>query len=318
MAGRVRGVNLSGLDFVGGHQTPLPAAIAYYRAAGMNAFRVPIAWELLQPVLDGPLDPTVLAALRATVDACGAASRVILELHCSGRYREVLVGTPGGPSLRQLGDAYHKLALAFPGRDFGTVNEPHDMPDLLVAAMANTVIAAIRSAPGCWGSLILVSFNGYSNRQSFRSGAANYDLVPQIYDPARNWSIDYHCYLDQWSAGQSTAIDPGFLADIQCFATWCEVHGFTAVCSEIGFGCDATSLAAGDQAIAFIEQRPKVFRGWLWWGAGGWWPHDYRYLLDPYGSRWDNANPDAARAASWAAPLPDRPQMRVLSRYLGH
>lgn len=75
--------------------------------------------------------------------------------------------------------------------------------------------------------------------------------------------------------------------------------------------------------LHYMQCNQDVYSGWCWWGAGGWWPASYLFRLDPYGSLYDNLNPDrhvalggTGKATLWDAPLIDMPQMGILQPYL--
>ena len=316
----LRGVNFSGLEYVGGHQVPVPMAVDYYlRQKRMNVVRLGLSWELIQPKLDGPLDQVVAGAVQlliATIVAAGGT--VIIELHNYGRRDGQIIGATPAVTLAHFSDVWKRIATMFQGPSvaYGIMNEPHDMDDDLVIAMVNAGIAGIRVVPGCFRALVLVGLNGWSGRAGYRGASSNYALISQIVDFANKWALDYHCYFDADSAGQSTAIEAGWLADVQAFTSWCAARGIRAFAGEYAFGTDPASLAAGAQFLAHLEANPNVWLGYTFWCGGGWTPYSYIFRLDPYGSRWDASNPDAASAATWAAPLVDRPQMAVLAKYL--
>src|SRR5690606_30946163 len=52
---KLRGANLSGMEFAGFNFVPTEADIDYYIARGVNCIRLPAKWERIQPVLNAPL-----------------------------------------------------------------------------------------------------------------------------------------------------------------------------------------------------------------------------------------------------------------------
>lgn len=95
------GVNLAGAEFqvstwgVGNvpgvygqdYTYPTSAEVDYYVGKGVNVFRLPFAWERLQPTLNGTLDATELGRINTFVTyATGQGASVILDPHNYARY----------------------------------------------------------------------------------------------------------------------------------------------------------------------------------------------------------------------------------------
>ena len=158
-----RGISLSSAEW--GEKLPFPgeygkdfvypsvASTAYYQAQGMNLMRIAFRWERLQPVLNGELDPTELARLRAFVDGTTARGlHVLLDPHNYAAYKDVHVGKPEVP-IAAFADFWRRLALQFKGNprvQFGLVNEPRNMPTACDPCPGNTIAsftASPRSSP---------------------------------------------------------------------------------------------------------------------------------------------------------------------------
>jgi hypothetical protein len=82
-------INLSGPEFSPWDSQTFPTTtnLNDLQAKGATFFRLPIAWESIQPTLGAALDPTYLASITSTLSA--AASRgmkVIVDLHNFGAY----------------------------------------------------------------------------------------------------------------------------------------------------------------------------------------------------------------------------------------
>ena len=108
---------------------PTAEHIAYYKNAGMNAIRLPIQWEEMQPTLFGALNPRYVEHARDFLDLVQAQGmKVLVDLHNYGRYREQLIGAPQVPAAA-FKDVWTKLASAFGSHPaiyaWGLMNEPH-------------------------------------------------------------------------------------------------------------------------------------------------------------------------------------------------
>ena len=308
------GVNLAGADFgdealpgVFGKDYTYPTAqeMAYFRAKGMNVFRLPFRWERLQHSPLAPLDEAELARIRAFVEeATGQGAYVVLDVHNYARFRGAVVGAKGSPvPAGALADFWGRLAAQFAGNDkviLGLMNEPYDMPTELWRDVANQAIARIRSvgAP----NLILVPGNGWSGAHSWFShdyGTPNSVAMAQISDPANNIAYDLHQYLDGDSSGTDAncagkTIGSERLEEVTGWLRKAHAMGFL---SEFAGGANETCTAALRDMLGFMGQNRDVWLGWTWWAAGPWWG-DYMFSLEPEAGR-------------------DKPQMRVLRPFLG-
>ena len=114
----IRGINLVPLPS-GWHkgaaelQFPTAAHIAYYKGIGMNAIRLPIVWETIQPTLNGELDARYLGHAIDLLDKANAQGmKVLIDLHNYGRYRDKVIGTAEVPA-DAFKDIWKRLAEAF-------------------------------------------------------------------------------------------------------------------------------------------------------------------------------------------------------------
>lgn len=141
------GVNLSGFDFgcqqdgsfVASSMTPPlsskggPDGIGQMKHFAtndkLNVFRLPVAWQYLQPSLGGALDSSHLSEYDQLMQGCLATgAHCIIDIHNYARYNGGIVGQ-GGPSDAQFANLWSRLAAKYAGSAnviFGLMNEPHD------------------------------------------------------------------------------------------------------------------------------------------------------------------------------------------------
>ena len=80
------GVNMEGAEYSWGSFATL-ADLEYVKSEGVDLVRLPIAWEMMQPTLNGPLSSTYLAGLETFLsNAASLGMQVIVDLHNSGTY----------------------------------------------------------------------------------------------------------------------------------------------------------------------------------------------------------------------------------------
>lgn len=135
----LRGVNAAGGEF-GDPRTAATfdsdASFAFYASRGHKLIRIPFRWERVQPTLNGTLDATYLAALKAAVLSCTSRNMTaLIDCHNYARYKQVggTINVLGDGTLTSahMNDLWTRLANEFKSNslvEFGLMNEPHDIP----------------------------------------------------------------------------------------------------------------------------------------------------------------------------------------------
>jgi endoglucanase len=316
------GINFSGLSYEPWSQWPLAAAADYFcNVKKMNVVRLCWAWEIAQPILNGPLDAKQVAGIEDQIARItGAGAWVVLELHNYGRRHEgdtdYIVGETTKVTSAHFADVWSKIATQWKNRErviFELTNEPHDQDIKTLVRVSNEAIAAIRTAGA--SNMIMLCANNW-NAYGWRRGSANLTYMLDIVDPLDHFVFDVHQYFDEWGAGKTTNVVAGWDAGLISFTNWARKNGKKGFCGEFGTPATAAGNTALRSFLSFLKDNHDVWIGWAWWGGGGWWQYDYLFRLDPYASKWEKANPFAARAENWSAPLIDMPQMTILDAYL--
>ncbi len=281
----IRGVNLAGAEFGGGHLPglankdylyPSVTDIAKFAAIGMNAIRLPFLWERLQPDLNAPLSQMELGRIDAVVDAASLANvLVILDPHNYGNYRGDQIGSAAVPAAaydslwKQLASHYHDQ----PNVAFGLMNEPIKQDADAWADIAQGAIDAIRATGA--RQLILVPGTIYTGAHSWNNKVgkmSNAEAIARIKDPAKNFTVEVHQYFDSDSSGTKPSCvdeDVGAKALVG-FTDWLRNTGNHGFLGEFGASKDPVCLGALRNTLDYIKQNGDVWTGWTYWGASDW------------------------------------------------
>lgn len=303
-----RGVNLAGGEFA---PRKLPGEYARdyiypdrrvaepFLEAGMNAVRLPVLWERLQPEAHGELSAAEMEHLDASLAALAGFSLVVLDVHNYARYyREPLDAEEGA---RQLSDLWRRLAQRYadnPRIAFGIMNEPYGIAATTWRRIADQVVQTIRATGA--DNLILVPGTRWTGGHSWTHGGgdSNAAAFQGFRDPADNFVYEIHQYLDADSSGTSqTCVDPATARQrLAAVSDWLRSEGQRAVLGEFGAAANRDCLAALDALLTVVEDDRQAWQGWLYWAGGPWWG-DYPMSIQPHDGE-------------------PRPQMRIMAQYL--
>jgi endoglucanase len=317
----LRGVNDAGGEFIPlplpeGHPLTFssPRTLEYIAGKGLKLVRLPFAWEQMQPIPGGPLDPHSVAALRAYLEEADRRGlQVIPDLHNYARFNRVgsdgllqtmVVGDPRFPSTF-LADFWRRMAEAF--RDapaiyaWGLMNEPHDIVTRRWEEASQEAVTAIRET----GDRRWILVPG-SNWSAAHIWVMCHGYEAWIRDPLGRVAYEAHCYLNAapsfgMSYAQELEQDPD-LEDrarrrLQVFADWCDSNGVPGFIGEFGSPADPGWLALFDRLLNEMDRHRLSGTAWA---LGEKWPLDYALSLHP--------DPVSGE---------DRPSMKVLLRHPG-
>lgn len=292
---RYTGVNLSGAEFGGTGGTygthyiypTVSDSYLYFRAKGMNTFRLPFRWERLQPTLGGAFDAAEWTRLQncvTTLTATGAT--VLLDVHNYARYRGRIIANTDGPTNAQFSDLWRRLATRWkndPQVIFGLMNEPFGLAATQWAQSANHAIAAIRATGA--KNLVFVPGVSWSGAHSWNS-SGNAVAMLAITDSQNNYAFEVHQYVDNDSSGTNlTQVannnDNIGATRLAGFTQWCRTHGKRGFLGEFATPKDALGRATADKMLAHMANNRDVWMGWTWWSAGPWWGSTYDFSIQP-------------------------------------
>ncbi|MEO8411113.1 MAG: cellulase family glycosylhydrolase [Propionivibrio sp.] len=280
---------------------PTEVQIIYYKNVGMNAIRLPIHWEEMQPALFADLNPRYVAHARAFLDLAERNGMpVLIDLHNYARYRDRLIGSPEVPA-DAFKDIWARLAGAFANHAavaaWGLMNEPHHTNGLW-HRVAQAGVDGIRSIDSA--RPIYVGGDGWSNTQNWPSA----NPEPFVTDPVERIVYEGHIYFDDDFSGRyktpiaavASAADLAARAEqrVQPFLAWLTKYQQRGAIGETGVPMDDPRWLAALEK--FLDLTDAACVDWFIWAGGAWRP-TYELSHEPIDGK-------------------DRPQIEVLRRRL--
>lgn len=264
--------------------------IDLFLARGMNFYRLPIAWERIQPTLYGELDSGYLAKLHATVTAIRSrGATVMIDIHNYARHKpqsapdtdpSPIIGSPELPT-DTLADLWGRLAAEFGEASltspiwFDIMNEPHDIDAEVWAEAANLALVAIRDAGA--KNVILVPPVQWGTAWDFSWHEGMQNHTQDIVDPLDNFAVQVHQYSH--GDGPDCTTDPSdFVTLVGPAEQWAKANGRRLFLGEFNASQNAACLPAIDNLLTHLEsqragQADGVWIGWSVWAInarGAW------------------------------------------------
>lgn len=257
---------------------------------GMNFYRLPIAWERIQPALFGELSVDYLGRLRDTVSALRArGATVMIDIHNYARHKPAeapddaaspIIGSPELPT-DALADLWSRLAMEFGEESstspiwFDIMNEPHDIDAEVWAEAANLAVNAIRDAGA--QNVILVPPVQWGTAWDFSWHEGMQNHTQDIVDPLDNFAVQVHQYSH--GDGPDCTTDPQDLVTLVGPAEqWAKANGRRLFLGEFNASQNDACLPAVDNLLTHLEenrvgQSDGVWIGWSVWAInarGAW------------------------------------------------
>ena len=252
------GVNMEGAEYswVG---YPTLADLENVKSEGVDLVRLPIAWEMMQPTLDGPLNSTYLAGLESFLNnAASLGIGVIVDLQNYGTYNLNWAAdaaasggneAPNGPDASKLGSAavpisafanfWQQLAAALNGNPgvagYDIMNEPNNMPTPETwPDAAQAAVNAIRSVD--MNTPIVVEGDSWASAQNWPYFNENLNIT----DHANDIIYEAHQYFDNGSGlYQQTYAQLGDTSEtgvqlVAPFIQWLKNNNYSGYLGELG------------------------------------------------------------------------------------
>jgi aryl-phospho-beta-D-glucosidase BglC (GH1 family) len=262
------GVNMNGAEYSWG-SFPSLENLENVKSEGVNLVRLPIAWEMMQPTLDGPLNSTYLTQLEGFLkNAASLGIQVIVDLHDSGTYNlnwaadaaanggivsvgqsdASVLGSAAVP-ISAFANFWQQLATALNGNPavagYDIMNEPNNMPSPATwPAAAQAAVNAIRAVD--MNTPIIVEGDQWATAAAWQNYNANLHIV----DPANNIIYEAHQYFDSNFSGNYTqtyaqqgATPNTGVQDVSPFLQWLQANNYNGYVGELGIPGDNATTA---------------------------------------------------------------------------
>lgn len=278
---------------------PTTGDIDYFTGKGFKILRISVlAQRLVQPDGSGGFEPAEdMAIVTNLIDyAALKDASVLLDIHDYGRsISGKLIGRDPGAT-EEFAAAWRAIAKPLAKRPnviFGLMNEPHDQSAAEWLEGAEAATKAIRGE-GAY-QLILVP-GSYWDSAWLWTTTDNKDVMPNFKDPAKNFAIEVHQYLDPDGSGtHPEAVPNSGIERLTAFTDWARAHGVQAFLGEFGWAATEPAMKEGRDMLCHMAKNKDVWLGWAYFAAGPWWG-DYMFSVQPEGGT-------------------DRPQMKILEPF---
>ncbi|KAL8998498.1 MAG: hypothetical protein Q9169_002441 [Polycauliona sp. 2 TL-2023] len=246
----------------------------FVKDGGLNAFRLPVAWQYLAETPGAPLNPANLKIYDALVKECLATgSLCIIDIHNYARWDGKIIGQ-GGPTDEEFADLWSQLATQYKSQSkvvMGIVNEPHES-------------------------------NGYTSAGTFvSSGSAKALASVKDADGSTDKLIfEVHKYLDEDNSGTHLDCVSNNIDAFEDLTAFLKENKRQALLAETGGGPTESCLTNVCELLSYLNENDDVYMGYLGWGAGSF-DDKYELSLTPVGGDGD--------AEAQKTPMTDVPLM---------
>ncbi|KAA1073551.1 hypothetical protein PGT21_015224 [Puccinia graminis f. sp. tritici] len=274
-------INLPGFEF--GAQTdgqytagtnpampPPESQIAHFLSQNVNFFRVPVAWEFLQPEMNGKLNEVNLKAYQTFIEKITThGAYVAIDLHAFARYKGQIVGESPSTPASALVSLWTQLGAVFKDNPlvmFGISNEPHDLVITTWATTVQKVVTALREKK--IENILLIPGTDYTAMKSFPEW---YKAMKVVKNPDGSFDglvMEVHRYLDTDNSGKSRDCTASHADEVAKAVELLKADGRQVILGETGGGSTDTCMKFLPELAAAVTDAYPVFLGFAMWAAG--------------------------------------------------
>ncbi|KAI9621119.1 hypothetical protein H4Q26_013317 [Puccinia striiformis f. sp. tritici PST-130] len=260
-----RMINLRGFDYgaqTNGQYTPnanlaMPppdSQVPHFLAQNVNFFRVPVAWEYLQPEMNGKLNEVNLKTYRTFIEKFA-------------RYKGQIVGessfTPASALVSlwsQLGGVFKDNPLVM----FGLSKEPHDLDITKWAITVQAVVTKLRTDK--IENILLIPGADYTPIKTFPEW---YNAMKVVKNPDGSFEkliFEAHRYLDSDNSGKSPECSGA--DEVSKAVEPLKPGGRQIPLAETGGGNTASCMKLLPELAQAVTEAYPVFGGFALWAVG--------------------------------------------------
>ncbi|POW22232.1 hypothetical protein PSHT_01486 [Puccinia striiformis] len=274
-------INLAGFDF--GAQTngqytsntnpampPPDSQIPHFLAQNVNFFRVPVAWEFLQPEMNGKLNDANLKTYQTFIEKITTGGAyVAIDLHSFARYKGQIVGESSSTPASALVSLWSQLGAVFKDNPlvmFGLSNEPHDLDITKWATTVQAVVTKLRTDK--IENILLIPGTDYTSLKAFPEWYKAMKVVKNPDGSFEKLIFEAHRYLDPDNSGKSAECSESHADEVLKAAELLKADNRQILLGETGGGNTASCMKLLPELAKAVTEAYPVFGGFALWAAG--------------------------------------------------
>ncbi|WAQ93219.1 hypothetical protein PtA15_18A277 [Puccinia triticina] len=251
-------------------QPPPESQINHFLGQNVNFFRVPVAWEYLQPEMNGKLNEANLKTYKTFIEKITSRKAyVAIDLHTFARYKGQIVGESPSTPAEALVSIWTLLGQVFKDNQlviFGISNEPHDLDITKWATTVQAVVSGLRGKN--IKNVILIPGTDYTSMKTFPQW---YKAMKVVKNPDGSFDgllFEVHRYLDGDNSGTSPECVASHTDEVAAAVELLKADKRQVILGETGGGStESCKKFLPELAKAVVEAYP-VFGGFALWAAG--------------------------------------------------
>jgi len=253
---------------------PPKSQIPHFLKQNVNLFRVPVAWQFLQPEMNQPLNATNLKIYTEFVKSITSKrAYAIIDLHAYARYKGQIVGESPSTPAAALADLWLRLSANFKDDQhvmFGISNEPHDQDIEKWSKTVQEVVTKLRTNKV--NNILLLPGTDWTSLKAFPQW---YQQMKKVKNPDGSFEglmFEVHRYLDSDNSGTSVECVASHVDEVLNVAKMLKADGRQVLVGETGGGSTASCTKYLPQFVKAITDSYPIFAGFAVWAAGSFGP----------------------------------------------
>ncbi|KAH9443175.1 hypothetical protein MJO28_014501 [Puccinia striiformis f. sp. tritici] len=249
---------------------PPDSQIPHFLAQNVNFFRVPVAWEFLQPEMNGKLNDANLKTYQTFIEKITTGGAyVAIDLHSFARYKGQIVGESSSTPASALVSLWSQLGAVFKDNPlvmFGLSNEPHDLDITKWATTVQAVVTKLRTDK--IENILLIPGTDYTSLKAFPEWYKAMKVVKNPDGSFEKLIFEAHRYLDPDNSGKSAECSESHADEVLKAAELLKADNRQILLGETGGGNTASCMKLLPELAKAVTEAYPVFGGFALWAAG--------------------------------------------------